>query len=214
MFCSKNNSSSCKGKTVGLLLIAVLAISAGAYFNFSHNKQTVFNDLHLTLLQSPRNVTDFQLEQYDNNSLQGKWTLMFFGFSRCPQLCPTTMATLNKAYQLLQQQNIKELPQVVLVTLDPEYDSAQRINEYAKSFNSNFIGVRGKKQQLDALTHELGIAYFKTTNPGQKDSNNYSINHSGTIILFNPEGKLAGFFTTPHNEKSIAGDFIKVSNQG
>lgn len=221
MFCQKSNSS-CKGKALSLIVLVVLAVGGGAYYRFMHSaqlQQNALKDLRMTVLQAPRDMSYFQLEHYqqtafNNQSLLNKWTMMFFGFADCPHLCPTTMAELNKVYTQLQEQKIQQLPQVVLVSIDPERDTSQRIADYAKGFNPNFIGVRGEKDKIDPLTKELGIAYFKTTEPGQTDPKNYSINHSGTIILFNPEGKIAGFFSTPHDAKNIAHDFIKVTKQG
>lgn len=216
MFCKKENSG-CKGKSV-ILLTALLAFGLGAFFNYTHAlpPHAVPANLRMTVLKTPRSVNAFDLEQYQqpsftNKSLSGKWTMMFFGFSDCPQLCPTTMATLNKVYTQLQEQHAKQLPQVVLVSVDPEQDTAKRISEYAKGFNPNFIGVRAEKDKIDALTRELGIAYFKIKNQDQKSDKSYSINHSGTIILFNPEGKLAGFFSVPHEVNSIANEFVKVT---
>lgn len=231
MFCQKNHSGCVRGKATVLILVVILAIAAGAYLRFmrnEHQQHTVHNtsSMQMTVLQTPREIGTFQLEyfqhpNYDKQSLLGKWTMMFFGFSNCPKLCPTTMSELNKVYSQLQQQHIQQLPQVVLVSVDPERDTAQIIADYAKGFNPTFIGVRGDEAQISALTKQLGVAYFKTPEPnnmanhsGMSDHQHYSINHSGTIILFNPEGKIAGFFSMPHQAANIASEFVKVSQQG
>ena len=173
--------------------------------------------LNVTLLHNPRQVSDFNLtdntgKAFTQESLRGHWTMMFFGFTRCPSICPTTMAELGKTYKKLFKDGVRTYPQVMMVSIDPEHDTLKLMNEYVTKFDSQFHGATGDKQQIAKMTKELGIVYMKVTDPNNKDK--YDINHSGTIMLFNPQGLLAGFFSMPHKADSIAQDFEIITHQG
>ena len=139
------------------------------------------------------------------NSLEGNWYMMFFGFIHCPAICPTTMAELNKFYQHVKQD--ANNPQVVFVSIDPERDDIARLKEYVTSFNSDFIGLTGKLDALQTLSKELGIMYMKMAKQDKKQTGSYNIDHSGTILLFNPKAQLHAIFSMPHDGDSMAKDF-------
>ena len=180
----------------------------------------------------PRNASSFELidqmgRRVTEKTFKGKPSIVFFGFTHCPDICPMTLAQLASMFNILEQTQRKTLPQVVLVSVDPQRDSAEQLSQYVTTFNPNFIGVTGEQAQLAQLAQELGIAYMKI-NPQAPDTDvhsehahhegtedednatNYQIEHSGTIILFNPEGKLAGFFTMPHDAKHLAQDLQTI----
>jgi len=188
---------------VALGLLAIFFLCLGVYsFNHYHKDPMVF---HGALLETPRNIPDFSLvgldgQPYTQASLHGHWTLMFFGFTHCGSICPVTMAKLAKMVQVLEDKHTHPLPNVVFITLDPEQDSLDRLAHYVHSFNANFLAARGSKQQLDAMTHSLGIAYMQATE-------SQPLEHSGTLMLFNPEGKLAAFFTPPHSIEDMVADY-------
>lgn len=214
-------------KTV-ILLLAVVALILGLYcaqIVFSKSSEypesnkvgykfdkSQFNG---TLLDSPRLINAFNLTGVDgvafnNASLLGQWTFVFFGFTNCGYMCPTTMAELGKTYRLLQEKRAYSLPQVVMISLDPSRDSADKLGKYVKAFDSHFYGARGDDIEIRAMTNELGIAYAKLqlkTNDSSKDD----IEHTGAIMLFNPEGKLTAFFTNPHSAANIANDFLLLT---
>jgi protein SCO1/2 len=200
------------------LLLAFLVFGVLAYFHYqsqdTHSSLTN-QDFNLALFKTPREIAPFQLTEYQhaaftNKSLKGKWTMMFFGFANCPKLCPTTFAELSKMFKLMQEKNVKQLPQVVLISIDPERDTAERIFNYARSFDPNFIGLRGEPDEIAHLAKEVGVFYGKRN---YHDPKNYSINHSASIILFNPEGKLAGSFNYPHKANLLAENYMKLTTQ-
>ncbi len=205
-----------------LIAIAVLALCFGVWsqHNLAAQKQgnTSLVLESATVFHSPRIINPFQLTDNQDRpftlaNMQGKWSLVFFGFTNCPELCPTTLSTLNQVYLLMQKEaNLKTLPQVVFISVDPEKDTSKRITDYLASFNPNFIGATGTPAALNKLTEELSVMYAKVTQPNATEPDNYSIDHSGTILIINPAGQFYGVFTTPHNASKIAHDMKSIIN--
>lgn len=171
------------------------------------------DQFHGTFLDKPRAVQPFSLtgtdnRAFDNTSLQGHWTMVFFGFTSCGAICPTTMAELGKMYRLLEEKGVKKLPQVVMVSVDPTRDSLDKLDNYVKAFNTNFSGARGDEETVKIMAQEMGIAYAKIMLRDSEDKQNYDIEHTGTIMLFNPKGELSAFFTTPHQAPLLAKDYL------
>lgn len=189
-------------RTAGILL-AALALIVGIYVGAREHKHVVPQDMRGTWLTTPRVLQPFQMQyteggQFTNDTLKGHWSLVFFGFTHCPELCPTTMSELAKAIGLLKSEGLEELPQVTMVTVDPEHDGLEALKTYVKGFNSKFTGAVPDAKMLKRVAREVGVAYQKVSG----DSDN--IEHTGAILLFNPQGELAGFFTYPH----VAGDMV------
>jgi len=207
---------------VGIIIVAILALLFGlwVHHNFGNRIKNPA-DLNLakaTVLPQPKNLTPFQLttdnkQVFTNNNLKGHWSLLFFGFTNCPELCPTTLATLNKMYQILQHDKQNPMPQVVFISVDPKRDTPQKIADYLLGFNKNFIGTTGNQQQLDQLTQELNVMYAKIM--ANSTDQNYSVDHSGTILMTNPQGQLYAVFTTPHDPQALAQDVrVIISSAG
>jgi protein SCO1/2 len=185
---------------------------AGIFFSqkMPTTKKIEISQFHGTLLQTPRPLSAFTLmgtdnQLFNNQRLQGHWTFMFFGFTSCGYLCPTTLAELAKMYKLLKAQKIKPMPEVVLVSIDPSRDSLDRLKSYTASFNPNFYGARGETALIKPLTKELGVVYAKV--PALVNKEAYDIQHSGTIILLDPKGRVAAFFTSPHQAENLVQDY-------
>lgn len=167
---------------------------------------------HGTLLDKPRTILPFSLTStqntsFDRASLQGHWTMMFFGFTHCGSICPTTMATLGKMYRLLETQHVSPLPHVVMISIDPKHDSLDTLKQYVKGFHPAFEGARGSDAATEQLTKELGIAYAVIEHDKTSDRHYDNIEHSGAIMLFNPQGNLVAFFTSPHHADALAHDY-------
>ncbi len=195
-------------------LIAFLSLFAGFFISQKvQNKSIDVQQFHGTFLDKPRVVQPFSLigtdsVPFNNASLQGHWTMIFFGFTNCGSICPTTMAELGKMYRLLEKKGIKKLPNVVMISVDPEHDNLDKLSHYVKAFDPHFYGAQGDDDAINAMTKELGVAYAKINLPHEGDSENYDIEHTGTIMLFNPKGELNAFFTTPHYASLLAKDYL------
>ncbi|MGQ3888089.1 SCO family protein [Legionella sp. CNM-1927-20] len=195
-------------------VFAFIALTMGITLSNSLYKEKKIDpeQFHGTLLQKPREIQQFSLtgvdnQSFNNKSLHGKWTMVFFGFTSCGYLCPTTMSELAKMYRILEQEHIKPLPQVVMISIDPNRDTLDKLRSYVTSFDSHFYGARGEESIVKRMTHEMGVAYSKVSLPNAKEPENYDMQHSGAVMLFNPKGELSAFFTTPHQAALLAKDY-------
>ncbi len=160
--------------------------------------------------------TDQNGQAFGLKNFQQQWTLVFFGFSYCPMLCPTTMAQLNNAYQQLSADHFTPLPQIVFITIDPARDSQANVKKFVSAFNPHFIGLRTDDvAALSQFSHELDAAYEKINGSGKdKDSHgDYTYTHTGDIAVLNPEGELVAMLTMPHTDKEIANDYEAIVNK-
>ena len=168
-----------------------------------------------TLLPSAKAIADFQLtdqhgKPFTRNNLVGKWSFAFFGYTHCPDVCPTSLSMLAQVMKKLERNdNLDTKPQVVFVSVDPERDTPELLAQYLPYFNPDFIGVTGDPQQLLLLTRQLGIMYGKV--PGD-NADDYLVDHSASIILFDPDGNFLALFGMPHDPDLIAQDFVAIKN--
>lgn len=195
--------------------VAFLALLFGMWFqyNLGYTSKSYEKSLQTaTVLPQARQLSPFKLvdtkkHAFTNKNLNGHWSLVFFGFTNCPMLCPTTLSVLNNVYKKFDADKLPSMPQVVFISIDPRRDSPKRIQKYLASFNTHFIGATGSKAQLDQLTNELSVMYMMLTKKDANEEGVYDVNHSGTIIVLNPKGQFYALFSTPHNVGSIVHDF-------
>jgi protein SCO1 len=188
------------------IFVFISLILAG--FVHKMNQPRILNEFELrehgaVLLQTPRKFSDFKFtdhkgQPFGSNNLKDKWTLMFFGFTHCPDICPTTMAAAAKMYAELDADE-KEQVQIVLVSLDPERDTTEKLAQYVPYFNPDFVGATGNQYVLLKLATELNVAFSKV----DLENGDYTIDHSGNMILINPYGHYHGFFKPPFAERDM-----------
>ena len=168
-----------------------------------------------TLLPSAKAIADFQLtdqhgKPFTRNNLVGKWSFAFFGYTHCPDVCPTSLSMLAQVMKKLgKDSTLDTLPQVIFVSVDPERDTPELLAQYLPYFNPDFIGVTGDPQQLLLLTRQLGIMYGKVPADNADD---YLVDHSASIILFDPDGNFLALFGMPHDPDLIAQEFVAIKN--
>lgn len=141
---------------------------------------------------------------FDMTSLQGKWSVMFFGYTNCPDICPATLTTLAQAKQeyasLNPEQTAWHFPQVVFVSVDPERDNVKLLGEYVGYFDKDFIGATGEEKLLRAITVQMNSSFI--TEPSENE-NEYQVGHSVNLVLINPDVELVAVLLPPHSVKSI-----------
>lgn len=193
-------------RTVILVLAAVAVILGGFIFKLSQPRILNANELRQNgamVLDTPRRFSDFSLtdhlgKPFDRSRLEGKWTLIYFGFTHCPDICPTTLATAAKMYRELKPKEQEDL-QVVLLSVDPERDTTEVLAAYVPYFHPDFIGVSGNPFVTLKLAAELNAAYGKAELP----NGDYTMDHTGNLVLINPKGDYHGFFRPPFEEGSL-----------
>ncbi len=149
------------------------------------------------LLQTPRNFGELNLvdhhgEPFTRDRFVDRWTLVFFGFTYCPDICPTTMAFLNQFMAELEGTEVEDT-EVVMVSVDPARDTVEQLATYVPYFNPEFTGVTGEFLDLHRFATALNTPFRKV--PGQDE--NYLVDHSANVVLINPRGDYHGFFKSP-----------------
>ncbi len=206
---------------VRVILIAtslgLLGLVAGASL-WSVYETRKWNSLEtMIVLPEPRNTADFALTDQNGNpfslaGFQGHWSVLFFGYTSCPDVCPNTLYQLQQARQLmLQQQAADKIPRIYLVSVDPARDTPQKLAEYLRYFDPAFIGLSGEEQQLQALALQLGVVFF--VEPHAQASAQYNVDHSASLLLLDPQGRLHGVMPAPYQASSIAHDVLTVISQ-
>lgn len=157
---------------------------------------------------APFSLRDANGEALTEQWLQNRWTLIFFGFTHCPDICPTTLATLNQVYEQTRGfENLEQSLQVLFVSVDPERDSNENLRKYVSYFNTNFFAATGNSDELKQLTRQLGVISMKVDIPGQE---NYSMDHSASVLLIDPQLRFVGVFSAPHAAPDIVARLVKI----
>ena len=162
------------------------------------------------VFEHPRIISDFNLvdhngEAFSVENLKGKWTLAYFGFAHCPDICPMTLATLDSVYDKLSD-DIREDTQVVLFSLDPARDTPEKLAEYVPFFNKEFIGVTGEFMEILKLSRNVNVAFNKVTT-----DDGYTVDHTGHIVLINKDGHYQGFFKPPFTLARLKSTFTSIA---
>lgn len=147
-------------------------------------------------------------EGFSTNTIKGKWHILYFGYTFCPDICPLELTTLHQMMKILREEITEpDLPQIIFISIDPDRDKPEQVKEYVSSFDKSFIGLTGKKEALETLASPFGIGWSKDAPLNPKNSNEndfYTVSHSTTLLLINPDSKVAGMFPAPHSAKDMA----------
>jgi protein SCO1/2 len=211
----KNSKNSSFSLIVMVLLVALVSAVGGfSFWNLTQIRQQQANAA-LIVLPEPRAIADFALidqneQPFSLENLRGKWSLLFFGFTHCPDICPSTLFDLQTIHNRLEQDlgSDAESHQVLFISVDPERDTPEKLKQYVQYFHADFIAVTGPDKQLAPLTRQLGIAYRVEAH--EKGNPNYGVDHSASILVINPEGLLYGVFPAPHDAEKLATDLAGI----
>lgn len=194
----------------GILIVAIVALLAGA-LSARYLDRPAAPEQALKLA-APRPLPAFTLRDHDGaaferSSLEGNWTLVFFGFTHCPDVCPTTLHTLAGVRGALTDLPAPLRPDVVMVSVDPMRDTPEQLSGYVPFFHPDFVGVTGEMAEIMTLTRNLGVAFAYTPVDG---SDAYSVDHTASVFLVDPQARLAAVFSTPHAVTTMASDYIRI----
>lgn len=194
-------------KTV-FVLIALVALVLGLTVNKVLNGQrqadpTRLLDAGIVLLPQPRTVPAISLTDQDGkpiamNELKDKWSLLFFGYTFCPDICPTTLAQMRELKGLLPEA-ARERVRIVMVSVDPNRDTPQQLKQYLGYFDPAFLGATGELASIQKLANAVSIPFI----PADTSKENYTVDHSGNLVVIGPDGTQRGFIRAPLNNQKL-----------
>ncbi|MCB1560417.1 MAG: SCO family protein [Xanthomonadales bacterium] len=206
------------------LIILAIALTAGLGFWLSQQHFSGdASDSHdpgslqtVRLFPSPLPLQAFELKG-PNGSLitpeqfKGRWAMIFFGFTHCPDICPTTLARLAEAARLWDKElDASQRPAVLFVSVDPERDSPKRTTEYATYFDKAFLGGTNDDTVLQPMARSMGMVFAKEPLDTGIEGD-YEVQHSASIVLIDPQGRRAGLIRPPLDPAAIAADMVALT---
>jgi protein SCO1/2 len=191
---------------VGLVLLVAVMLTA------QRLRTTPPQPENATVFETSLALPDFELgtsdgRRFSKDDLDDHYSLLFFGFTNCPDICPLTMAALAGAYETLGRDDAAALPAVVFISVDPNRDTPARVGDYVHAFDSRFVGITGDRASLDPLLRTLGVTVMTHAVAG---SDSYSVTHNGTIYVIGPDAELIATLDTDLTAMQIASDFRRI----
>lgn len=167
------------------------------------------------LITPARGLADYRLTLADGGALtprtlRGHWTIVFLGFTHCPDVCPTTLAELANAQKSWQDIAAEQRPRLLFVSVDPERDTPAVVGRYAGYFHADTLAASGDPAGLANFAQVMGLVYMKVP----MDNGDYTMDHSATLVVLDPEGRQAGLIRPPLAWKDIASDLRQLTEQG
>jgi protein SCO1 len=209
----KNISARGRIGTTSLFVIAAIAVAIGLWAGSRWLSVDTAPRLETAVMYPARlAIPDFQLQRANSEpftaaDLKGHWTIAFFGFTHCPDVCPTTLAAFKQVWSRLHAAGRTDQAQFAFISVDPERDTPEQLGNYVGYFNKDFIAATGADEQLRRLTRALGLVYAKV--PDQ--SGGYSVDHSASAVIIDPQGRRAGLFRPPFAAEAISADIIALT---
>lgn len=203
-----------KGPVLVLLFLLIAGIALYLIYGPGLQKP-VAKDLQGVLRPEARELAAFSLMDQDNQPFNqdrfaAGWSFVFFGYTYCPDICPTTLATLVSAFDQLDKQGEPvESLNTFFVSVDPQRDTPEVLRGYMSYFNKAFIGITGEKEQLDSFARQFGAGYIIEPERGPGD---YLVSHTSSIFLIDPKKRLLAHFSPPHDAATIAEQFSKIKS--
>jgi protein SCO1/2 len=152
-------------------------------------------------------LIDTQGQTFGRAQLRGHWSMMFFGYTNCPDFCPTTLTTLAALEKRLRIDRAPVRPRVIFMSVDAKRDTPEQLAKYVPYFDPEFIGLTAASQpDVEAVAAKLGVSVIITP----KSDGTYTVDHSGAIFVLNPDGKLAAVLTGPFTVDALASDFRRI----
>tara|TARA_Y100001970_G_scaffold46509_2_gene58528 strand:+ start:2058 stop:2684 length:627 start_codon:yes stop_codon:yes gene_type:complete len=190
----------------------ILALFLSRFYTPRELTVDEYKALGAYLIDPPRQLAEFNLvddkgeiflpEQFNN-----KWNILFFGFTYCPDICPLTMKQMSDVKEMLGEDAQKI--RVFLVSVDPDRDKPENLRVYLDNFSNNFRGLTGEIDQIYKFSTQVNAPFFPVVNNPEP---NYTVDHSGSLVIIDPDAKYAGFFRAPHDTSKITKALASILN--
>jgi protein SCO1/2 len=168
------------------------------------------------LVEPAREIPAFSLRQSDGTplvpgELRGHWTLVFLGFTHCPDVCPTTLADLARAQKQWEALPETTRPRVLFVSVDPARDTPDAVGEYAHAFHRDTLAATADVPTLERFARSISLVFAKSPPAAGAPADAYTMDHSATMVALDPQGRMAGIIQPPLDAAAIASDFILLT---
>jgi protein SCO1/2 len=191
------------------VLVAIVALVLGLTVNKvltakGQGDPTALLDAGIVLLPQSRSLPALTLIDQDGaevavDQLKEQWSLLFFGYTFCPDICPATLAQLRQLQGQLPEETRARL-RLVLVSVDPKRDTPEQLKKYLAYFDAGFVGLTGAEATLQKFANAVSIPYI----PADTSKDNYTVDHSGNLVIIGPDGTQRGFIRAPINNAKLA----------
>jgi len=195
-------------QTTVFVLVTLVALVLGLTVNKVLNSKgqgdpTVLLDAGIVLLPQSRSLPELSLTNQDGQTvavdqLKDQWSLLFFGYTFCPDICPATLAQLRQLQGQLPPATLSKL-RIIMVTVDPHRDTPEQLKKYLDYFDAGFIGLTAEQATIQKLANGVSIPFI----PADTSKENYTVDHSGNLVLVGPDGKQRGFIRAPINNAKL-----------
>ncbi len=198
--------------TIALVALVALAIGFAASW-YVAQQRPVELEAGLWFGEQARALPEFELIDHSGKpltraSLNDQWSLVFFGFTHCPDICPIGLQTLSDMVNAIDDPDVNGALRVYFVSVDPERDQPEVLRDYVTYFHPEFTGATAPMEKLRVLTGSLGIAHSIVNRV--EGSPDYAVEHSGAIVLINPQAEFAGLFSSPQDALAMARDMTRI----
>ena len=201
-----SNNKSIRITVASCLLFVSMVAGLFVYTTVSPKELTAaeYKQIGFYKLVRTRQINNFELiegnNKFSNNDLKGAWDILFLGFASCPDMCPMTMKKMAMANSSLPEE-ISSKVNFRMISVDPDRDTPEKMQEYASAFNPNFSGITGDIEVIYKLATDLTLPFVPVIG---SDVTNYDMDHSMNLAVIDPNGNYFGFFKSPHTPERMA----------
>lgn len=206
-----------------VFLVLIVALSVAVYLKWQRANvdlasvvdQSVMRVIPQAIPVPEATLTKMDGQPFTRKNFLGKWTFLYFGYTLCPDVCPTELTALAEIATLLREEGTQSSWQMVFVSVDPERDTPEQLAKFVTYFDPKILGVTGTQTELSLMAKPLGVGWEKASLPTANDavSNSYLINHTTSILLVSPEATVVGVYPTPHDPAAMVKVFNTVINR-
>jgi len=198
-----------------LAISAVAAATAGIWLgNTTSNDLIKPEAIQGAIYPKAKRINDFELvnqlsQKVTKADFLYHWSLIFVGYTHCPDVCPTTMAVMNQVSKYMQNEQVQP-PRIIFLSIDPERDTVDVLKPYVSYFNQDFTGLTGPLDEITRLSQQLNAVFRKAPGAsGKLTKTDYLMDHSSALMLINPDGNLQSILTAPHTPGNIIDSILK-----
>lgn len=204
----------------GLVVVGALVAGIGLNIVLRDDDTDVVNveqsavpDIGGLVLREPRKLPPFELVDMNGDIFResgfiGDWSFLYFGFTYCPDICPTSLVEMEKLKQRIGESHPDLTPQFYLVSVDPVRDTPERLREYVGFFDPDFRGLTGELSEIDKFADAAAVVYQLPSDA--QAGGDYEVGHSSTIVVIDPAGDVRAILTPPLRAKNLARDFSAI----